>query len=217
MGMSVSAWLETLVDKSRPVHAMTLNVSKPADAMDRSKPGRKVWPMAEKAAAHGGEEMLSLAEAAQVLGISQRTAQRLLDREELKATKVGRQWRFRREDLSAYLNRERAPFAQAPNADLEQALQAAAGCLGDPEQALAGLEGLIKSAPAMTFFRNRCCGCRICSSRWRFATARAISTSSRAAGDARAAADRRRAAPGDGSCRRAFTRRWWRASNSWQR
>src|SRR5437660_567620 len=98
--------------------------------------------MAERAAvaSSGAEELLSLAEAAQVLGISQRTAQRLLDREELKATKVGRQWRFRREDLSAYLNRERAPFAQAPAADLEQALRAASDCLGDPDQALAGLD-----------------------------------------------------------------------------
>src|SRR5205807_7694867 len=98
--------------------------------------------MAEKAAvaSSGAEEMLSLAEAAQVLGISQRTARRLLDREELKATKVGRQWRFRREDLSAYLNRERAPFALPPKADLDQALRVVAGCLGDLDQALAGFE-----------------------------------------------------------------------------
>jgi excisionase family DNA binding protein len=92
------------------------------------------------AAAGGGEELLSLAETAKVLGVSQRTAQRLLDREELKATKVGRQWRFRREDLSAYLNRERAPFEMPMKANLDAALAQVSGVLGDLDAELAGFE-----------------------------------------------------------------------------
>lgn len=47
--------------------------------------------------------MLSTTEAAALLGVSPDTVQRMCDRGELKAYRVGRQWRIRREDLDAYL------------------------------------------------------------------------------------------------------------------
>src|SRR5437762_10409074 len=91
-----------------------------------------------KSGAEAGEgDLLTLAEAAQVLGVSARTAQRLLDREELKGIKVGRQWRFRKADLAAYLDRERAPFTYPPEADMRDALASLEGALGSLEAALA--------------------------------------------------------------------------------
>jgi type IV pilus assembly protein PilB len=71
----------------------------------------------------GGEELLTLIEAAQFLGISPRTLQRLLEQGSLRGSKVGRQWRFRRADLAAYLNRESVSVAPIPEADLEEALR----------------------------------------------------------------------------------------------
>jgi excisionase family DNA binding protein len=57
------------------------------------------------------EELLTLAETINVLGISKQTLYRMMDRGALKGVKVGRQWRFRQADLDAYLNR--GPAAQA--------------------------------------------------------------------------------------------------------
>jgi len=48
-------------------------------------------------------EVLTMAEVAQLLRITTRTVHRLLDRGELKARKVGREWRFLREDVFTYL------------------------------------------------------------------------------------------------------------------
>ncbi len=51
------------------------------------------------------EEMLSLEEAAEVLSVSKLTLYRMIERKEVKGRKVGRQWRFSRADVQAYLDR----------------------------------------------------------------------------------------------------------------
>src|SRR3982750_1590807 len=87
-------------------------------------------PMTERGASGGAPvadeaaDLLTTIEAAQALGISQRTLQRLLEQGALKGSRVGRQWRFRREDLEAYLRRAPAPAAEPPEHDLAAALQA---------------------------------------------------------------------------------------------
>jgi len=48
--------------------------------------------------------MISTAEAAAELGVSEDTVVRLITRGELRAYKVGRAYRIRREDLDAYLS-----------------------------------------------------------------------------------------------------------------
>src|SRR5438046_6600164 len=73
------------------------------------------------------DDLLSLGEAARLLGISQRTVLRLLERGEVKATKVGRQWRFRRSDLTAFVNREPAAVAAPPEEEMQVALQRLSG------------------------------------------------------------------------------------------
>ncbi len=55
------------------------------------------------------EEMLSLEEAAELLSVSKSTLYRMIERKEVKGRKVGRQWRFSRADVRAYL--ERGPQA----------------------------------------------------------------------------------------------------------
>jgi len=75
------------------------------------------------------EELLSLADAVLYLGVSKPTIYRLLERGEVKGFKVGNQWRFRRADLTAYL--ERSPVAVAmggiPSALLDTELEWFAG------------------------------------------------------------------------------------------
>jgi excisionase family DNA binding protein len=51
-------------------------------------------------------DLLSMDDAAKFLGVSKPTLYRFLSSGELKGIKVGRQWRFRKEDLAAYLGRE---------------------------------------------------------------------------------------------------------------
>ncbi|OPZ87218.1 MAG: putative type II secretion system protein E [bacterium ADurb.Bin429] len=58
-----------------------------------------------------GYELLSLEEAAEFLCVSKSTMYRLLDQRKLAGMKAGKQWRFRREDLLAYMRR--GPAAQA--------------------------------------------------------------------------------------------------------
>ncbi len=50
---------------------------------------------------------LDLKEVAEHLGVSQKTVYRLLNRGELPAVKVGRQWRFYRKEVEAWLKEER--------------------------------------------------------------------------------------------------------------
>jgi excisionase family DNA binding protein len=52
----------------------------------------------------GVTPVLSTAEAAEILGVSEDTVQRMCQRGELRAYRVGRAWKIRREDLDAYLS-----------------------------------------------------------------------------------------------------------------
>lgn len=56
-------------------------------------------------AAQESEELLSLEDAADLLCVSKSTLYRMLERHEVKGRKVGRQWRFLKADLQAYLHR----------------------------------------------------------------------------------------------------------------
>lgn len=71
-------------------------------------------------------ELLTLAETVEFLGISKQTLYRLLERGALKGMKVGRQWRFRKPDLAAYL--ARGPVATTlstvPEEHVAQAVEA---------------------------------------------------------------------------------------------
>src|SRR5437773_10294514 len=55
------------------------------------------------------EELLTLNEAVEFLGTSKPTMYRWLERGDVKGLKVGKQWRFRKRDLLAYM--ERTPTA----------------------------------------------------------------------------------------------------------
>lgn len=57
------------------------------------------------------QELLSLEDAADFLCVSKSTMYRLLDQGKLRGMKAGKQWRFRKEDLLAYM--QRGPAAQA--------------------------------------------------------------------------------------------------------
>jgi len=65
---------------------------------------------------HAGsaEELLSFDEAIKFLDTSKTTLYRLLSQDEIKGVKVGKQWRFRKADLTAYI--ERGPVAIAVDA-----------------------------------------------------------------------------------------------------
>ena len=52
-----------------------------------------------------GEDLLSFDEAIKFLDTSKSTLYRLLSQEEVRGVKVGKQWRFRRADLTAYIER----------------------------------------------------------------------------------------------------------------
>lgn len=69
-----------------------------------------------------GEDLLGLDEAVQFLSTSRPTLYRLLGQGDLKGLKVGRQWRFRKADLVAYLERRPAAVASAPAEALEAEL-----------------------------------------------------------------------------------------------
>lgn len=62
------------------------------------------------------ETMLTLKEVARYLHVVPLTVYRMIDRGDLPAVKVGRVWRFRKEDLQAYLNRS----ASRPRGEREE-------------------------------------------------------------------------------------------------
>ena len=68
------------------------------------------------------EELLTLDEAVKFLGTSKPTLYRLLGQDEIKGLKVGRQWRFRRADLTAYMERGPVAVSAAPKEDLDMEL-----------------------------------------------------------------------------------------------
>lgn len=53
------------------------------------------------------ETYLNLEQVANILGVSERTVLRLLDRKEIKGFKVGRRWRFETADIDAYVAQQR--------------------------------------------------------------------------------------------------------------
>ena len=57
------------------------------------------------------QELLSLEEAAAFLFVSKSTMYRLLSQGKLRGMKAGKQWRFRKEDLVAYMQRSPAALA----------------------------------------------------------------------------------------------------------
>jgi type IV pilus assembly protein PilB len=59
------------------------------------------------------QELVSLGEAAEFLCVSKSTMYRLLDQGKLRGMKAGKQWRFRKEDLIAYMQRGPAALALA--------------------------------------------------------------------------------------------------------
>jgi type IV pilus assembly protein PilB len=63
-------------------------------------------------------DLLSMEEAARVLGISKPTLYRLVSQGTVRGLKAGKQWRFRRDDLNAYLEQTPTPVPPAPAAVL---------------------------------------------------------------------------------------------------
>jgi len=80
----------------------------------------------DNAESRPGQEVLSLGEAAAFLYVSKSTVYRLLNQGKLRGMKAGKQWRFRKEDLLAYMQRGPAALALAnlPIAVLETELAA---------------------------------------------------------------------------------------------
>lgn len=76
----------------------------------------------EQAGTTAQSELLSLSQAAEFLDVSKSTMYRLLDQGKLRSLKAGRQWRFRREDLYAYLNRSPVALVSAPDDALDAEL-----------------------------------------------------------------------------------------------
>ena len=62
------------------------------------------------------EAMLTITEVARYLQVVPLTVYRAIDRGDLRAVKVGRVWRIRREDLQAYVDRA----ASRPRGEKEQ-------------------------------------------------------------------------------------------------
>ena len=53
----------------------------------------------QRAQSRGADDLLTLTQAAAFLDISKSTMYRLVDHGKVRSSKVGRQWRFRKEDL----------------------------------------------------------------------------------------------------------------------
>src|SRR5579883_1023892 len=100
--------------------------------------------------APAGDELLGVEEAAQFLGTSQTTLYRLLRQGDLKGMKVGRQWRFRKPDLTAYMERGPVSVSLPQSQDLEQELQffqaADQGLAGGEEKVAALCQAILANA-----------------------------------------------------------------------
>ena len=62
------------------------------------------------------DEFVTVEELAEALKVHVRTIQRLVERKELPAIKIGRQWRFRREWVSEWLERSTINAEKAESA-----------------------------------------------------------------------------------------------------
>ncbi|HLV82030.1 MAG TPA: ATPase, T2SS/T4P/T4SS family [Chthonomonadaceae bacterium] len=90
------------------------------------------------------EALLTLDEAVQFLGTSRPTLYRLLRQGDLSGLKVGKQWRFHKSDLLAYMTRGPVAVAAAPGQDLDPEMAFFADelqRLDVPEEAYAAEEG----------------------------------------------------------------------------
>ncbi len=86
-----------------------------------SKSAKKTVPV-QKGAALNDDDILSFDEAMKFLGTSQPTLYRLLKQGALQGLKVGRQWRFRRTDLVAYMERKPAALSQTAHSEADAEL-----------------------------------------------------------------------------------------------
>lgn len=80
-----------------------------------------------------GDEVLTLDQAVQFLGTSKPTLYRLLSQNTLKGLRVGRQWRFRKTDLQAYMERKPEPVAVGAAPELDAEYQFFTGRLREDE------------------------------------------------------------------------------------
>jgi len=55
------------------------------------------------------EELLTTAEVAKILRVSDKTVLRIIEAGQLPAVRVGKRWRVSRADLQEYLSRQRKP------------------------------------------------------------------------------------------------------------
>ena len=76
----------------------------------------------QRAQSRGADDLLTLTQAAAFLDISKSTMYRLVDHGKVRSSKVGRQWRFRKEDLEAYLDRSPVAVVNAPEDELNAEL-----------------------------------------------------------------------------------------------
>lgn len=79
------------------------------------------------------EDLLTLNQAVEFLGTSKPTLHRLLKQGNLQGLKVGRQWRFRKADLVAYMERRPPTVAVAAADDLDTELEFFSAELGQAE------------------------------------------------------------------------------------
>jgi excisionase family DNA binding protein len=84
-----------------------------------------------------GEELLTFDDALQVLGTSRPTLYRLLNQGNIKGLKVGKQWRFRKTDIQAYLERSPVAIAAAPDDHLDLEMAFFHGELGEDREQFA--------------------------------------------------------------------------------
>jgi excisionase family DNA binding protein len=84
------------------------------------KPGTSALP----------DDVLLFDEALKFLGTSRPTLYRLLKQGELKGLKVGKQWRFNKADLVAYMERKPASLSQVAQSEADAELSALQGQLG---------------------------------------------------------------------------------------
>jgi len=84
-----------------------------------------------------GLDLLTLEQAMQFLGVSKPTIYRLVTQNRLKGLKAGRQWRFRRADLTAFLENRPEVMASAGSEDLDAQYQAAVAVLEKSGEAAA--------------------------------------------------------------------------------
>ena len=98
------------------------------------------------------ETFLTTEEVLEYLQVNLRTVYRLIKAGKIPAVRVGRQWRFRRDDLIAYMERGPVAVAAAPPEALEEELFFFAEQLGQAEGAEPGEPGVDSRAGG----RRRC-------------------------------------------------------------